>query len=91
VLAARWQGPMHAPAGMTAAMALAPLPPVKTADKPTADRLRAALLDRHDIEVPVIARAERLWVRLSTQIDNEMSDVERLAEATETLLANDDY
>jgi isopenicillin-N epimerase len=90
-LAARWQGPLHAPASMTAAMALAPLPPVATPDKPTADRLRAALLDRHDIEVPVIARAERLWFRLSTQIYNEMSDVDRLAEATEGLLANGEF
>jgi isopenicillin-N epimerase len=72
-------------------MALAPLPPVATPDKPTADRLRAALLDRHDIEVPVIARAERLWFRLSTQIYNEMSDVDRLAEATEGLLANGEF
>ena len=90
-LAARWQGPMHAPASMTAAMAMAALPHVKTPDKATADRLRAALLDRHDIEVPVMAREERLWFRLSTQIYNEMSDIDRLAQATEGLLASGEF
>jgi isopenicillin-N epimerase len=86
-LAARWQGPLPAPASMTAAMALAPLPAVRQPDKPTADRLRQLLLERHDIEVPVIARAGRLWFRLSLQVYNDMADIDRLAEATEALLA----
>ena len=79
---------MHAPASMTAAMAMAALPHVTTPDKATADRLRAALLQRHDMEVPVMAREERLWFRLSTQVYNEMADIDRLASATERLLAD---
>lgn len=90
-LAARWQGPMHAPASMTAAMAMAALPHVQTPDKPTADRLRAALLERHDIEVPVMAREARLWFRLSTHVYNEMADIDRLAKATESLLADGEF
>jgi isopenicillin-N epimerase len=54
-------------------------------DAISAQRLRDALLERHAIEVPVIARAGALWVRVSLQVYNEGSDVERLAEAVESL------
>lgn len=86
VLAARWQGPPHAPGSMTAAMALAALPTVREPSQETADRLRAALLEQHDIEVPVIVRDDRLWFRLSMQVYNDMDDIDRLAVTTEALL-----
>jgi isopenicillin-N epimerase len=35
----------------------------------------------HRVEVPVIAFADRLWVRISAQIYNEIADYRRLADA----------
>ena len=54
-------------------------------DPSTAQRLRDALLFEHGIEVPVIARDGSLWVRLSLQVYNDESDIERLARAVDTL------
>ena len=34
---------------------------------------------------PVIARADALWARLSLQVYNDESDIERLAQAVESL------
>lgn len=81
MLRQRWDGPVGAPADMTASMALAALPDRFTADKETAQALRDKLLFEHDIEVPVLPWQERLWARLSAQVYNELSDFERLADA----------
>jgi isopenicillin-N epimerase len=44
-------------------------------------RVRDALLFDHRIELQVHAAHGRIWARISAQVYNEMSDVERLAEA----------
>ena len=38
-----------------------------------------ALFQEHRIEVPVMAWRDRLWLRLSAQVYNEMADFERLS------------
>ena len=63
-----------------------PCPSVSVpASRRRAQRLRDALLERHAIEVPVIARAGALWARVSVQVYNEAGDIERLADAVEAL------
>jgi isopenicillin-N epimerase len=85
-LAARWGRPWTTPESMVGCMVTVPLPArLVPADATTAQRLRDALLFEHGIEVPVIARGDALWVRLSLQVYNDESDVERLAEAVDTL------
>jgi isopenicillin-N epimerase len=46
-----------------------------------AAKLRDALLEEDRIEVQLHAWRERLWVRISMQIYNELGDVERLGAA----------
>jgi isopenicillin-N epimerase len=85
-LAARWGRPWTTPESMVGCMVTVPLPAhLGPANAATAQRLRDALLFEHGIEVPVIARGDALWVRLSLQVYNDESDVERLAEAVDTL------
>lgn len=81
MLAQRWGGEPGAPETMTGSMAMVALPPRAGADKAEAERLRDGLLFEARIEVPVMAWRDRLWLRLSAQVYNEMEDFERLAAA----------
>jgi isopenicillin-N epimerase len=86
MLAERWRRDWPTPESMVGCMVTVALPErVGPVDAISAQRLRDALLERHAIEVPVIARAGALWLRGSLQVYNEASDVERLAEAVESL------
>ena len=84
-LARRWQQPWTTPESMVGCMVSVPLPARFVADAETASRLRDALLFEHGIEVAVIARAGSLWARLSLQVYNDESDIERLAQAVDAL------
>ena len=48
--------------------------------KPAAKRVHDLLWDEHRIEVPVDAFDDRLWLRISAQVYNELEDYEALAE-----------
>lgn len=86
-LCKRWQQPWTTPEAMVGCMVTVPLPArFGPADAGTARRLRDALLWQHGIEVPVIARSDALWLRLSLQVYNDESDIERLAEAVDRLV-----
>jgi isopenicillin-N epimerase len=86
LLARRWGQPWTTPESMVGCMVSVPLPArFAPADAATASRLRDALLFEHGIEVPVMARADALWVRLSIQVYNDESDIERLARAVDQL------
>ena len=86
MLAARWRRDWPTPESMVGCMVTVALPErVGPVDAISAQRLRDALLERHAIEVPVVARAGALWLRVSLQVYNEASDVERLADAVEAL------
>jgi len=76
-----------APPGMRGATASLALPMAEPAGSRTAKALHDRLLERHRIEIPVFAFADRLWLRLSAQIYNEMADYERLAAALKQELA----
>ena len=76
-----------APPGMRGATASLALPMTEPAGSRTAKVLHDRLLERHRIEVPIFAFADRLWLRLSAQIYNEMADYERLVAALKQELA----
>jgi isopenicillin-N epimerase len=85
LLSERW-GVQAAPAALLGSMATLALPArgVFAVLPPTlesAAKIHAHLWDKHRVEVPVIAFADRLWVRISAQIYNELSDYRRLAGA----------
>ena len=69
------------PPAMRGAMASIALPTSLPSDHDTARALNLRLWERHRIEVPIFAFADRLWVRISAQVYNELSEYERLAEA----------
>jgi isopenicillin-N epimerase len=83
MLAARWETPFTTPESMIATMATVPLPEGLGATREDAARLRDALLFDDRIEIQLHAARGRLWVRISAQVYNELSDYERLAEAVE--------
>lgn len=80
-LAARWQLAWTTPEAMVECMATVPLPLRLAGDAAAAARLRDWLLAEHRIEVPIVARNGRLWVRISAQVYNDDDDIERLARA----------
>lgn len=81
LLCQHWSVELPAPMELFSAMVTLPLP---TDDLPTeenAKRWHDRLWAQHRIEVPVLAFNQRLWVRISAQIYNELSDFEALASA----------
>jgi len=66
---------------MIGSMVTVPLPEEAGSTADEAARLRLALLVEDRIEVPVHAWRVRLWTRVSCQVYNDRSDVDRLAEA----------
>jgi len=62
-------------------MATVPLPARAGSSAADAQRLRDALLFEDHIEVQLHAFGEQLWTRVSAQIYNDETDVERLAQA----------
>jgi isopenicillin-N epimerase len=70
-----------APREMIGSMVTVPLPARMGATDDDAARLRLALLLEDRIEVHLFAWRGKLWVRVSAQVYNDCSDVERLAEA----------
>ncbi|MEO5883548.1 MAG: aminotransferase class V-fold PLP-dependent enzyme [Caldimonas sp.] len=85
-LAERWGRRWSTPESMVGCMVTVPLPAdLGPADAQTAQRLRDALLFEHRIEAPVIARDGALWIRLSIQVYNDESDIERLEAAVAAL------
>ncbi len=71
---------------MIGCMAAVP-PPARlgAADPRNAQRVRDALFFEHRIEVPVLVHGDRSWARLSMQVYNEESDLERLAVAVDAI------
>jgi isopenicillin-N epimerase len=81
LLAQSWHTEFTTPREMIGAMVTVPLPPSAGATDEDAARLRLALLVDDHIEVQLHAWRERLWVRVSAQVYNDLSDIERLAQA----------
>ena len=64
---------------MFLSMVTLPLPVDEPGSAEAVARWRLKLLREHNIEVPIHAIGGRLWVRISAQVYNEMSDYEALA------------
>jgi isopenicillin-N epimerase len=62
-------------------MVTVPLPPGAGTSDDEAAGLRLALLVEDQIELQLHAWRGRLWARVSAQVYNDRSDIERLAEA----------
>jgi isopenicillin-N epimerase len=43
--------------------------------------LQYALLYDYGLEAPILSMGERLWVRVSAQVYNDLEDIERFARA----------
>ncbi len=83
LLSRRWRTKLGMGEEMVGPMATVPLPERFGSTREDANRLRDALLFEDRIEVQLHAWRDRLWVRVSTQVYNDMDDVERLAAAVE--------
>jgi isopenicillin-N epimerase len=81
VLAERWGVRLPFAPEHHAAMVVVPLPEGLAGSEQAAQDLKARLLRVHRIEVPVMQYGDRLWVRISAQVYNELADYERLAAA----------
>ncbi len=64
---------------MFASMVTLPLPVDEAASPEAVAKWRMTLLHKHKVEVPIHAINGKLWVRISAQVYNEMSDYEVLA------------
>lgn len=76
-----WGTEAPVPDGMLAAMATLDPPFHIPGDISAARAVEDALMDRHKIAVPVVPFGDRSWIRISTQIFNDLDDYQRLARA----------
>jgi isopenicillin-N epimerase len=81
LLTTRWGTTFETPPDMVGALVTVALPARAGATEDDAERLRLALLVEDRIEVQLHAWRGGLWVRVSAQVYNERSDIERLADA----------
>ena len=81
LLTRRWATELEIDEATVGTMATVPLPARFGGDAEAAAGLRDRLLFEDRIEVQLHAAHGRLWVRISAQVYNDLSDVERLAEA----------
>ena len=79
LLAAAWGVAPGAPPEMFVGMVTLPLPVDEPASPEAVARWRLKLLQENKIEVPIHPLQGRLWVRISAQVYNELSDYEALA------------
>ncbi len=80
-LAERWGTTFDTPEAFIGTMATVPLPGALGQTREDGVRLRDGLLFDDRIEVQVHAYRDRLWIRVSAQIYNDMDDINRLADA----------
>jgi isopenicillin-N epimerase len=80
-LASRWDTPLAIDQASVGFMATVPLPAALGGTAADAARLRDALLFEDRIEIQVHAGHGRLWARVSIQVYNDWTDIERLAAA----------
>jgi isopenicillin-N epimerase len=85
-LTRRWGLPLERDEESVGSMVTIPLPDALGQTMDDAAALRTALLDEDRIEVQIYASHGHLWARVSAQVYNEWSDVERFADAIERRL-----
>ena len=82
----RWGGAVERDEESVGSMVTVPLPKTFGCTPELASRLRDSLLDDDHIEIHVHARDGQMWVRVSAQVYNDWSDIERLSGAIERRL-----
>ena len=87
MLAETWGTRVGASERQTGSMAMIELPINGTATTKGGLEIRAALLERNKVQVPINALGGRYWARISAHIYNEIGDYERLARAVSTMAA----
>jgi isopenicillin-N epimerase len=80
-LSERWRTAFEIPRDMVGTMVTVPLPESAGTSDADAARLRLALLVEDRIEVQLHAWRGRLWTRVSAQVYNDRSDIDRLGDA----------
>jgi isopenicillin-N epimerase len=81
ILTARWKTTLETPRSMIGSMITVPLPASAGTTEDDATRLRLELLLEDRIEVAMHAADGRIWARVSAQVYNDSSDIERFGEA----------
>ncbi len=81
MLATEWGTQLPAGEAMVGVMVTLPMPERLGGTPEAAASVRDRLLFEHRIEVQVHAWRGRIWTRVSAQVYNDPSDVERLAQA----------
>jgi len=79
LLSRHWRSERAAVPALTGTMATVALPEGLGGTPEEGARLRDALLSEDAIEAHIASRDDRLWVRISAQIYNELGEYERLA------------
>ena len=85
-MGARWNSRVPAPEEMVGTMVSLPLPERLGSTREDAAALRHALLFENDIEVHLYSWNQRLHLRVSAQIYNDMGDFEKLIRAMDSRL-----
>ena len=86
MLAESWKSELSAAAPYRAAMAAVRLPGGRGADRAAARRLATRLTNEHGVTLGVMVMDGGLWIRVSAQIYNEMSDYAKIARIGRTLI-----
>jgi isopenicillin-N epimerase len=87
MLMERWNLELPTPKSMIGSMVTLPLPQGLGSSPADAARLKDALLFEDNIELPIGSFVGRLWARISAQVYNDLSDIERFAQALEQRLS----
>jgi len=88
-LAEAWGTETGAPPDLTGSMAIVRLPYGQSWDAEAAKALRMRLFDEDGIQIRLNPKAGGLWMRVSAQIYNDMTDIDRLADAVLAKRPND--
>lgn len=86
MLAESWKSELSAAAPYRAAMAAVRLPGGRGADRAAGRRLATRLTNEHGVTLGVMVMDGGLWIRVSAQIYNEMSDYAKIARIGKTLI-----
>ena len=85
LLSTRWNMPFSTPEQMIASMVCVTLPTRLGSTIHDAQRVRDALLFDANIEVPTTATETGMTMRVSTQVYNDLEDIDRLGDAIDRL------
>ena len=86
MLVEAWNSEAAAAPEFCASMVSVRLPGAAGADRDAAGRLAARLVEQHGIVAGIMVLEDRLWIRVSAQIYNEIGDYRRLPALGKTLL-----